>query len=56
MKWIKKGLIFSAAQQFEWMAHHACLPIADKVNDDVLRIYFGPRDEQGRTRQFRGFR
>ena len=50
MKWIKKGLIFSAAHQFEWMAHHACLPIADKINDDVLRIYFGPRDEQGRTR------
>lgn len=50
MKWIKKGLIFSAANQFEWMAHHACVPIADKVNDEVLRIYFGPRDRQGRTR------
>lgn len=49
MKWIKKGLIFSAANQFEWMVHHACLPIADKVNDDILRIYFGPRDRQGRT-------
>jgi len=50
MKWIKKGLIFSAANQFEWMAHHACVPIADNVNDEVLRIYFGPRDRQGRTR------
>lgn len=50
MKWIKKGLIFSAANQFAWMAHHACLPIADKVNDEVLRIYFGPRDREGRTR------
>jgi hypothetical protein len=29
--------------------HHACVPIADKVSDDVLRIYFGPRDAQGRT-------
>lgn len=50
MRWVKKGLIFSAANQYEWMAHHASLPIADKVNDEVLRIYFGPRDEQGRTR------
>jgi hypothetical protein len=50
MRWVKKGLIFSAANQYEWMAHHASVPVADKVNDEVLRIYFGPRDEQGRTR------
>lgn len=31
------------------MNHHACVPIADKVDDEVLRIYFGPRDTQGRT-------
>jgi predicted GH43/DUF377 family glycosyl hydrolase len=31
------------------MNHHACVPITDKVSDDVLRIYFGPRDTQGRT-------
>lgn len=31
------------------MNHHACVPIADKVSDEVLRIYFGPRDTQGRT-------
>jgi len=31
------------------MSHHACVPIADKVDDEVLRIYFGPRDKQGRT-------
>ena len=32
-----------------WPITPAC-PIADKVSDDVLRIYFGPRDRQGRTR------
>src|SRR5438105_15154541 len=32
------------------MAHHACLPVPDRVNDRLLRIYFGPRDTGGRTR------
>jgi len=50
MRWEKKGRIFTAANQHEWMAHHASVPIPDKVDDTVLRIYFGPRDRQGRTR------
>lgn len=49
MHWEKKGLIFKAEGQYEWMAHHACVPVADKVNEEVLRIYFGPRDTEGRT-------
>ena len=49
MRWEKKGVIFSTKGNAEWMAHHACVPIADKISDDVLRIYFGPRDTQGRT-------
>src|SRR4029434_1426778 len=50
MRWEKRGRIFTVDQPTEWMAHHACVPIPDKVSDDVLRIYFGPRDAQGRTR------
>jgi hypothetical protein len=50
MNWTKRGLIFTAANQYEWMAHHACIPVADPVDDKVLRIYFGPRDGRGRTR------
>ena len=49
MRWEKKGLIFRAAGQYEWMSHHTSVPIADKISDDVLRIYFGPRDNHGRT-------
>lgn len=49
MKWIKKGLIFKTKNNYEWMSHHACVPIADKLNDKVLRIYFGPRDNNERT-------
>jgi hypothetical protein len=50
MRWIKKGVIFTVADQHDWMAHHASVPVADKVDDRTLRIYFGPRDRQGRTR------
>jgi hypothetical protein len=49
MKWEKKGLIFKVDRNSEWMAHHAAVPTADRINDEVLRIYFGPRDTQGRT-------
>jgi len=50
VRWVKKGLIFKVDRQSEWMSHHACVPVADRVSDEVLRIYFGPRDTQGRTR------
>ena len=49
MRWAKKGVIFRPERHSEWMARHACVPIADKVDEDVIRIYFGPRDTQGRT-------
>lgn len=49
MKWTKKGLIFAPNKNFDWMASHASIPIADKIDDSRLRIYFGTRDEQGRS-------
>jgi hypothetical protein len=49
MRWEKKGLIFAVNGNSDWMNHHACVPVADRVDDEVLRIYFGPRDTQGRT-------
>lgn len=49
MRWTKKGLIFTVDRNHEWMAHHACVPIADRIDDRLTRIYFGPRDESGRT-------
>jgi hypothetical protein len=50
MKWRKQGVIFRTDHNHDWMVHHACVPIADRLNDDVLRIYFGPRDANGLTR------
>ena len=49
MRWKKCGRIFTVDQPTKWMAHHACVPVADKINGEVLRIYFGPRDIEGRT-------
>lgn len=50
MRWQKKGLIFKPMNDYPWMLHHASQPIADKVDERTLRIYFGPRDDQERTR------
>lgn len=49
VKWTRKGLIFTVAENHQWMAHHACVPIADRIDERLLRIYFGPRDSAGRT-------
>jgi hypothetical protein len=49
MRWEKRGIIFRADKQFPWMCHHSSVPIAEKINERVLRIYFGPRDAEGRT-------
>lgn len=49
MKWIKKGLIFKPDNNYDWMVSHASIPVADKVDRSILRIYFGTRDKQGRS-------
>jgi hypothetical protein len=49
MQWIKKGPIFRPDHNYEWMISHASIPVVDRVDDDVLRIYFGTRDKQGRS-------
>jgi hypothetical protein len=47
--WEKKGLIYLPNGNLAWQVSHAQLPIADRVSDGVLRIYFGTRDAQNRT-------
>jgi len=42
--WNKKGLIFSANGQFEWMQTHAQLPVADLVSEDTIRVYYAGRN------------
>ncbi len=49
MKWIKKGPIFVPDRNYDWMVSHASVPVVDEVRPGVLRIYFGTRDEHGRS-------
>jgi hypothetical protein len=49
MKWVKKGLIFSPQGQHEWATTHAMLPVADRIGDDLYRIYFSGRDRLNRS-------
>lgn len=49
MKWVKKGLIFSPRSQYDWVVTHAMLPTADRIGDDLFRIYFSGRDRLNRS-------
>ena len=49
MNWRKKGLIFHTDRQHSWMVSHASLPTVDILDDGAWRIYFGVRDEKGRS-------
>ena len=46
MKWRKMCLIFEPKGQFDWLITHAMLPFADKINEDIYRIYFCGRNSQ----------
>ena len=49
MNWVKKGLIFAPDGQSDWMVTHAAVPFADKLDDDIFRVYFCSRDERNRA-------
>lgn len=49
MNWIKKGLIFKPQRIYAWMHSHAQVPFAEMVSPEIVRVYFGTRDQQNRT-------
>ena len=49
MKWTKLGRIFCPESNFDWMRTHAAGPIAEHIEGDRFRIYFGCRDDANRT-------
>jgi len=49
VNWKKKGLIFHTNNQFLWMKTHASFPVIEKLNSELYRIYFSPRDEKNRS-------
>jgi hypothetical protein len=49
MKWRKLGRVFAPQAQSQWIHSHGSAPIARSLGDFRYRIYFNPRDRQGRT-------
>jgi hypothetical protein len=49
MRWTKVGRIFCPEDNFTWMRSHAAGPLAEHLEDDRYRIYFGCRDAANRT-------
>jgi hypothetical protein len=47
--WSKRGLIFHTDRNFEWMVTHAAVPTALPISDDLIRIYFAPRNIKGQS-------
>lgn len=48
--WKKRGLVFCPDQNFGWMQTHAAVPIAERIEGDLYRIYFSTRDATNRSR------
>ncbi|MBA7497331.1 hypothetical protein ES704_00059 [subsurface metagenome] len=50
MKWIKKGLIYGPDGKYSWAKNSALTPTPILLNDKIIRIYAGFRDENGVSR------
>lgn len=49
MRWVKKGLIIQPTGELDWMVTHASMPFADRIRNNVYRVYFCGRNEQCRA-------
>jgi len=49
MKWKKLGLVFRADGRADWMQSHAANPVAEHLNGDCFRVYFGCRDRSNQS-------
>lgn len=49
-QWTKLGVIHTVDGKASWNRTHAQCPTALPIGDDVLRVYYGTRDGQNRTR------
>jgi predicted GH43/DUF377 family glycosyl hydrolase len=49
MKWIKQGLIYRT-HGLNWATNSALQPTPLMINEDIIRLYVGMRDDEGRSR------
>jgi len=49
MKWKKLGKVYCPTGKIEWMRSHAAVPVAERICDDMFRIFFSTRDSLNRS-------
>jgi hypothetical protein len=47
--WRKRGLLWEPPGPLPWANSHAALPALERIEGDRFRLYFSPRDRQGRA-------
>ncbi len=47
--WQKLGCIYLPQAKYPWMQSHAANPVAEKLGEGRIRVYFGCRGEENRT-------
>lgn len=47
--WHKKGRIHHIDHYNDWMVSHACVPTALLIDKDTIRVYYAPRNPEGRS-------
>jgi len=47
--WLKKGLLFTVDNNYEWMVSHASVPTALQLPDRNIRIFFASRNHRGQS-------
>ncbi len=52
MEWVKKGLIFCPDGSDSLMNSHAAIPFADRLDEEIIRIYFSSRNSEGKSLPF----
>ncbi|WP_454871094.1 hypothetical protein [Priestia megaterium] len=50
MRWIKKGLIYAPDGSSNWAKHTAMTPTPVLINEEIIRVYAGFRDQFGVSR------
>ena len=48
-EWRKLGLVFCPSGEMPWMQSHAAVPIAERLDENLFKIYFSSRDKFNRS-------
>lgn len=49
LNWEKQGLIFSPSGEYPWLKTHGMLPTAELLGTDLVKIYFGSRNDDNQS-------